>query len=119
MAISSTIQLRGYISGLLAGSRSISPTDQTNADAPNQVTQVTLASGDNTITVPTKARGCIINFASTSTTTKTLKGAAGDTGIVLDRTGWNVLKFYSTPPASFIINSSAADTGLLTEITFF
>jgi hypothetical protein len=118
MAVSSTVQLRGYISSLPSGSGSLSPTDFTNTDAPLQRTQVVLASGDNTITVPTKARGCIIIFGSASTTTKKLKGVAGDTGVTLSKTGFNFIQFEATPPASFIINSSATDTAILTEIVF-
>lgn len=119
MAISATVQLRGFFSGLGIGSRSISPTDLTDTTSPAQVTQITLASGDNTIAVPSTADGCIIIFDSSSTTVKTLKGAAGDTGIVLSKTKWNVITFDTTPPANIIINSGAADTSKVTEITFF
>ena len=119
MAITSTVQLRGYFSGLLAGSRSVSPTDFSNAASSGQVDYLTLASGANTVTVPTNARAVLIAFDTTSTAVKTLKGVTGDTGIVLDPVGWNFLRFAASPPTNFVINSSAADTGKRTEITFF
>ena len=119
MAITSTVQLRGYFSGLLAGSRSVSPTDFSNAAAPSSVIQVTLASGANTITIPTGCRAVLIAFDTTSTTTKTLKGVTGDTGILLDPVGWNFLRFAASPPSNFVITASAADTSKNTEITFF
>jgi hypothetical protein len=118
MAVSATVQLRGYISSLPGGSRAIAPTDYTNTAAPVAVTQVTLASGDNTITVPAGSRGVIIIFASGSTTTKKLKGVGGDTGVTLDKTGYNFIRFETSPPANFIINSSVADTSNITEIIF-
>lgn len=119
MAISSLISLRGYISGLLVGSRGIAPTDITNTAGPSSVVQVVLASGTNTILIPSNAYGAIIVFDPTSTTVKTLKGSAGDAGIVLAKNKWNVITFDSTPPANFVIIASGADTGKTTEITFF
>lgn len=119
MAIASTVQLRGYFSGLLAGSRSVSPTDFSNAAAPSHVIQITLASGANTITIPTGTRGVLIAFDITSTATKTLKGITGDTGVILDPVGWNFLRFAASPPTNFVIDSSITDTGKKTEITFF
>lgn len=119
MALRSLIQLRGLLEGLPAGSINIAPTDIQNNTPPSFTLQDTMASGDNTILVPAKAYGCIIIFDATSTTVKKIKGVAGDTGIVLAKTKWNVLTFDTTPPASFIINSSALDTGKLTTVIFF
>lgn len=119
MAITALVSLRGYFSGLLTGSRAIAPTDITDADAPSHINQKVLASGDNSFSVPANADGCIIVFDSTSTTVKTLKGNAADTGIILAKNRWNVITFDTTPIATIIINSSAADTGKNTEITFF
>lgn len=120
MAATSLIEIRGQIIGLGVGTRNISISLPQNANAPSQVTQVFLVSGDNTITVPTNARGCIIQFHPTSTVNKTLKGAGADTGIPLETiSGTHLLHFRSTPPASFIINSAAAEPNIPTEITFF
>lgn len=119
MAAASEISLRGTISALPEGSRSIAPSNLNNSNAPIQVTQITLASGDNTITVPASAVGAVIIFDILSTTVKKLKGAAGDTGVVLSKNKWSVLSFDSAPLADFIINSSATDTGKITTIHFF
>lgn len=119
MALRSLIQLRGLFEGLPSGSINIAPPDIQNNTPPEFSVQAVLANGDNTIVVPVLAAGCIIMFDATSTTVKKLKGNAGDTGTTLSKTRWNVLTFDSPPPASLIINSSAADTGKNTTILFF
>src|SRR4030067_2725106 len=116
MATTSIIQLRGFIESLPGGSKNIAPADIQNATPPEAETQLVLASGDNTIIIPALSRGAVIIFDSTSTTTKKLKGAGGDTGIVIRKDSWHILGFESTPPTDFIINSSAADTGKYTRI---
>lgn len=119
MAAASEITLRGTISALPEGSRSIAPINLSNANAPIQVTQITLASGDNTITVPSSAIGAVIIFDILSTTVKKLKGAGGDTGVILSKNKWTVLSFDSAPLTDFILNSSATDTSRVTTIHFF
>lgn len=119
MALRSLIQLRGLLEGLPTGSVNISPTDIQNTTPPDYAVQSVLANGDNTVLVPATAYGCVIIFDPTSTTVKTLKGVGGDTGIVLAKTKWNVLTFDTVPPVSFIINSSAVDTGKKTVVLFF
>jgi hypothetical protein len=121
MANSSRVRFSGEIYHT-GGTRKLSPPEFENISAPGYagvVTQVVLANGFNTITVPAGARGCLIEFKPGSTVTKTLKGVTGDTGIALDPIGWNVLRFGSSPPASFGITTSAADTGFTTYIYFF
>ncbi len=119
MALRSLIQLRGLLEGLPGGSINLAPTDIQNNTPPSFTLQDVLAIGDNTVLIPAGAYGCVIIFDPTSTTVKTLKGAAGDTGIILAKTRWNVITFDTVPPASFIINSSAADTGKKTTTIFF
>lgn len=119
MALRSLIQLRGLLEGLPSGSMNISPTDVQNNTPPEFTAQSTLTIGDNLVIVPANAYGAIIIFDPTSTTVKTLKGAALDTGIILAKTGWNVIRFDTVPVVGFIINSSAADTGKKTTIIFF
>lgn len=119
MAALSTIQLRGYFSGLLGGSRSISPTDLVNVSAPALASSTTLANGDTTIAGPTGSIGCIILLNPASVTVKKLKGIVGDTGVAISKVGWLVLSFDPTIQPLIIINSSAADTGLTTEFIFF
>lgn len=114
-----TIQLRGFFEDLISGSKSISPADLVHTTPPLAETQLVLASGDNTITVPSTAVGCIILFDPTSTAIKKLKGAGGDTGIIVSRQLWIVLTFDTTPIANFIINSSVVDTGKTTTVVFF
>lgn len=58
-------------------------------------TGVALASGFNTITVPTGATCVIITFPVGNATAVTLKGLTGDTGIPLNPTGTNVLQLIS------------------------
>ncbi len=118
MALRSLIQLRGLLETIPGGSKNIAPTDMQNNTPPSAEIQLVLANGDNTITVPALSKGCVVIFDSTSTTTKILKGAAGDTGISLQKTGWIVLTFVQAG-GTFIINSSAADTGKYTTIIFF
>ena len=119
MAIRSLIQLRGFLETLPLGGKNIAPSDIQNNTPPQEETQLVLASGANTITVPALAIGCIIIFDSTSAIVKTLKGVTGDTGILLRPTSWNVLSFTAAATASFVINASAEDTGLYTTILFF
>lgn len=78
---------------------------------------ITLANGDNTLTVPTGARALILLPADDSRTIK-LKGNAGDTGVTLFTTGGTrtdddvvpaVIPIGSTP-SSVILNSSGALT---------
>lgn len=91
----------------------------TSATAIGAVTDVILAAGDNTITVPAGATAAIIQFGAGSTQVKKLKGIAGDTGIIVTKIGTCVLHFDAAgAPANFIINSAALDAGITTEITF-
>lgn len=130
MAVSVNVTVYGLIAGLLSGQKIVGPyTVLTYPNAPNAptdlssgttVTQV-LANGDNTIAIPSAyCVAAIISFAPGSTTTKKLKGSGADTGITLNPNGVNLISFpgSNTTAASFIINSSAVDTGFATEILF-
>lgn len=119
MAATGTVSISGSVTGLSTGSKTIGPLTITSSAAVGQQTDVTLASGDNTITVPSTSTAAIIVFDATSTTTKKIKGAGGDTGITVTKTGKFVLHFDTAAvPASFIINSSVADTGKTTSVLF-
>lgn len=118
MPATGSVSISGSVTGLPTGSKTVGPITISSAAAVGQQTDLVLASGDNTITVPSTATAAIVVFASASTTTKKIKGVAGDTGITLAKTGKFVLQFDTTPPASFIINSSVADTGNTTSILF-
>ena len=119
MALRSLIQLRGFIESLPGGSVNIAPIDIQNNTPPQAALPVILLSGDNTILTPALAKGAIIVFAPTSITVKKLKGVGGDTGIIVGKNSWCVLTFDTPNIVSFIINSSALDTGLYTNIIFF
>lgn len=116
------VTISGTVASALTGALDVGPINIVSTNASVQRQQLVLANGDNTITLPTTVTptGVIIHFAAASTTNKTLKGVGGDTGIRLSKTGPTLLTFDSASlPASIIVNSSAADTGNVTEILFF
>jgi|SRR3990167_1221050 len=76
----------------------VSSAAATNTSSPGKIDIVTLSSGANTITPPSSARACTIIPPSSNTTLITLKGVAGDTGIVL----------HLTDPTSIAINSASS-----------
>jgi hypothetical protein len=117
-----SVNVSGVFAGLPTGSRQIGPLTISAANANGQVQEVVLASGANTITVPTvpATTGCIIVLPSTNTAVVTLKGVSGDTGIAIGKTTTTLLNWDSTAaPSSFVLNSAATQTGLTTEILFF
>lgn len=107
--------------GPLGGTSGLTITCTTNEAAAASITQVTLASGFNSITVPATATvGVVIVPATGSSVTKTLKGVTGDTGVLLGTTTPTVLSFASgAAPATIGITASAADTGMITEFWWF
>jgi hypothetical protein len=122
MAATASVIVSGSFSTLPTGSRQVGPLTISAAAANGQVTQVVLASGANTITVPTTPApsGCIIVLPATNTALTTLKGVTGDTGVAIGKTGFLVLTWDSAnPPSSFCLTSASAQTGLVTEVTFF
>lgn len=85
-----------------------------NTASPGSVTVHTLSAGANTITVPTggftvKAATIIPPVGNTAAIT--LKGIAGDTGIILSDTEPTSIAF-ETAPANFVINAGGTITGL-------
>jgi hypothetical protein len=122
MAAAAAIQINGTITDTLTGTRVIGPINLTSAAANGQVQQIVLQSGANTITIPTTPapNGCVIVLPATNTAITTLKGVSGDTGIALGKVTKHVLTWDPTAvPASFVLNSAATQTGLITEITFW
>lgn len=85
----------------------------TNSASPGQLQVLNLILGANTITPPAGAtpKGCTIVPPSTNTATLTLKGVAGDTGVVLHATDPSSLALNS-PTATFVLTASAAVTAL-------
>lgn len=122
MAASGQITITGTITGLLTGSKSIGPIVLSDSNASPTTQELVLASGFNTISVPTatSCSGVLVVFAAASAGTKTLKGVTGDTGIALNPSGANFLSFnVAAPPTSFGITTTVADTGNVTEVLFF
>jgi len=116
MAKLSQTYIIGTITDPLLGVDTINSLVTNNANAPVSITRLILANGDNTITVPSTSRGVIITFNSLCNTAKTLKGAAGDTGVVIASTilggvnaGTFLISFGTPVPATLIINSTGAD----------
>lgn len=122
MAANATVTIGGQITSTPTGTTQIGPITITSAAANGQRTQVSLASGANTITVPTSPAptGCIIQLPTSNNVVTTLKGITGDTGIAIGKTGFMMLCFDpAAVPASFVLTSASAQTGLITEILFF
>lgn len=85
-----------------------------NAASPGQVQIVTLASGANTITVPSGGSTptcCTIVKPSTNTTSITLKGVTGDTGVALHLTDPDSISI-GTAVTSFCLTAGAQIIGV-------
>lgn len=80
-----------------------------------QIINQILASGANTIAVPTWAVGVLIEPASNNTIQLTLKGVTGDTGVPLSLTAPTLLSFPAAPPANIVVTAASVTT---TETTF-
>ena len=85
-----------------------SPVVNTAAPAGGPV-DVSLSSGDNTITVPTGTKGFLIVPPSASAVAKKLKGAGGDTGFGLAPALPSAI-MVPTGTATIIINAASAET---------
>lgn len=85
------------------------PVIQSNAACGEVLTPV-LASGNNTINIPTTARAVVITPPPGNTIALTYKGASGDIGLVADLVAPFEWPFTSTPPATFVIYAASAFT---------
>lgn len=75
-----------------------------------------LASGANTISIPSWAVVCLIVPPVANAIAITLKGSSGDTGLPLDPampTLWNLA---SSPPANFVLNAASAISAITTIV---
>jgi hypothetical protein len=84
-------------------------TTQENAASPGEHLPIALASGDNTITVPTGARGVLIVPGATSTVVKKIKGVGGDTGVTI-APAYATYIALPTGAANFILNAASIET---------
>lgn len=95
--------------GDVGGTQEIEATD--NTSSPAAITFQDLASGANTITVPTGATACTILPPADNTTSITLKKVTGDTGIRLHNTGYTDLSLDSSV-TTFCLTAGASITGI-------
>lgn len=114
-----TVTIQGQLTTLQQGTVQVGPFTLTaNATSNFAASETTLASGANTITVPTWAAGCIIIPPTTNAVALTLKGVTGDTGILLSLTLPSLVMFPATPSASFVITAASLTTAP-TSVVFF
>lgn len=99
-------------SGDVGGTEAIAAAD--NTASPAQVQIVTLASGANTITVPTGGttpKCCTIMKPSDNATAITLKGVTGDTGVALHLTDPDSISIGATV-TTFVLTAGAQIIGV-------
>lgn len=110
MTVNAALRIEGSVIGMAGGAEGIS-LSVFIASAIGQRQLITLASGANTITVPTGSTMVIIVPPTTNTQTMTLKGVTGDTGIALDVAKPFVLSL-AAGVASFVITAGAQIVGV-------
>jgi hypothetical protein len=99
------------------GSITVGPLTVTGTIVP-VVLGPTLASGVNTITVPSGASGFVLVPPSTNTNTIQLKGVSGDTGLSLPKASFSVYTFDTAAvPANFVL--TCGGTVGLSQLVFF
>src|SRR3974390_2186670 len=102
----STITISGTLAGLPSGSKLVNETVAIATPIDDSV-QTNLTSGANTFAVPTGATNvCIVPPTTNTTVTLTLKGAGGDTGIILAMAAPSWISL-GAGNANVIINASA------------
>jgi len=114
MSATSTRVIQLGFSGDRVGNPSAAAAPNTNSPAATAA-PITLAIGDNTITVPTggtvPTAVTIVKPAGSAATIK-IKGAGGDTGVKLHPTDPDSISLDPTQ-ATFILNASAQVTGVV------
>ena len=115
-----TLNITANVQGAPTGSRSLNLVTPLNS-AVDQTSMIALSIGANTITVPSNTLvSCAVILPPNSynptpnpasTAVLTLKGVAGDTGVVISSKYATVLEWdIGTAPASFVINSTTTAT---------
>ncbi len=120
MTILSSTYIDGTITDSLGSVIEITSLITNNTAGIISHSRLKVADGNNAITIPSGARGCIITANAACDTVKTLKGVNGDTGIQifsdllnLNNTGTFMILFGTAPGASFVIFSVGADTDFM------
>jgi hypothetical protein len=108
------------ITGTQVGTVSVGPYNVApNTTNQYQADSVLLVSGANTITIPSWAFACVINFSTSNTIAVTLKGIAADTGVLLDRNGTSLIDLDEPSPGSSFVLSAASNLTYYTQIIWF
>jgi hypothetical protein len=106
MAVSSTRSITLGFSGDYQADKTAAAA--TNTSSPGGVVLTTLASGNNTINLPsTSTTGVTIVNSTGNTVQLTLKGIAGDTGIPIHRTDPTSLGLPNST-GTFVINAASS-----------
>jgi hypothetical protein len=116
-----TATLSGSVTDPDFGVYTVGPLTVLADDANTAVVDVVLADGDNAVGVPQLPvpTGVIVQLPRGNALPVTLKGAGGDAGIRLARTGFLLLLFdKAAPPTTLVIGSVGAQTGN-TRLVFF
>lgn len=77
-----------------------------------KVETVNLASGFNSIAVPTSAGGVIVVLPEGNTQSCTLKGITGDTGVGINPVGFAAVCFPASPPSTIGLTAGATINGV-------
>lgn len=113
-----SVIIQGQLTGIPPGNLFIGPYTIVPNGSNNYTERAdTLASGPNTIPVPSWASAMIILPSTSNTVELTLKGAAGDTGIPLGLIQPTLINF-DVAPANIIITAASLFT-TLTSFIFF
>jgi hypothetical protein len=112
-----TLTIGGLAAGLLTGQKVIGPVTMTGSAVIGTVTDLTLASGDNTIAVPAGATAVMIELPASSVVELKLRTNlnSSDAGTPFGPSGFVVLPVYSGT-TSLIVN--AASGGGTIEASF-
>lgn len=114
-----SVIIQGQLNSVPQGYTNIGPYSIPNVTANNYSQRMdTLASGANTIAVPSWAGTMIIVPNPSNIIALTFKGVAGDTGVAMSPDQPWIVSFAASPPASIVINA-ASTLGTLTTFIFF
>lgn len=113
MAVNAARSIAINLSGDVIGDNIYEAAD--NAVSPGSVTIHALTVGANTITVPSvtgfTVKGATILPPAANTQALTLKGIAGDTGVIISSTDPTSIGF-ETAPSSFVLTAGGTISGL-------
>jgi hypothetical protein len=103
-----TLTASGFTAGLLTGQKTIGPIAMTGTAVIGQITDATLATGDNTLTVPSGAYAVLIALPANSTPTLKVRTNvnAADGGLPIGSAGYCVFPI-AAGVTSLIVNASA------------